>query len=214
MHPFPVFQADTDDALSFVDAHPFAVLATNGPEGPISALAPLVLERDNEGIARRLVGHVARHNPFWRLAEEKPVGAIAVFKGADAYVSASAYPSKKAHGKVVPTWNYIAVQVRGMLTLESDTGKLRPVLEALTDKMEYDRQEPWTVDDAQSDYIERLSRSIIGFYLTLDDVTHVRKLSQNKSADDKTGVRQDLLQSPDAQAQIIAQEISNEGSRI
>ena len=50
---------------------------------------------------------MAKANPQWKAA---PIGdALAIFMGPDAYITPSWYASKKQHGRVVPTWNYLAV---------------------------------------------------------------------------------------------------------
>jgi len=178
-------------------------MAVNGEQGPVTALVPLVI--DNQG--KTLLGHVARMNPFWKAAQEAGNQAIAVFQGGDAYISPSAYASKKEHGRAVPTGNYIAVEIRGTITLETKAEAMMPYLTALTDKMESHRELPWEVSDAPADYIEKLSRGIIGFRLEIDDITHIRKLSQNKSAEDKHGVITTLELSKKYQERLIAREM-------
>jgi len=110
MHPTLAFRYDDKaEALAFVAEHPFATLAVNGEQGPVTALVPLVI--DDRG--QYLLGHVARMNPFWKAAQHSGKEAVAVFRGADAYISPSSYASKKEHGRAVPTWNYLAVEIRG-----------------------------------------------------------------------------------------------------
>jgi len=185
MHPTPAFRYDDRaEALAFVAAHPFATVAVNGEQGPVTALVPLVI--DIRGQA--LLGHVARANPFWEAARYSDCKAVAVFHGVDAYVSPSSYPSKTEHGKAVPTWNYMAVEIRGEITIETHAAAMMPYLVALTDKMEAHRELPWQVSDAPEEYIAKLSQAIVGFSLTIEDITYVRKLSQNKPDKDKQGV--------------------------
>lgn len=211
MHPTATFHADVDDnAIAFIDSHPFATMAVNADNGPLVALVPLALAYDEAGEADRLMGHVARHNPFWQAAADGPVPAAAVFHGPDAYVSPSVYPSKQVDGRVVPTWNYIALEVRGQLTVETEADAIRPYLDAITDKMEAQRAAPWQVSDAPEDYIDRLSRGIVGFELTLDEIKYVRKLSQNKSDNDHNGVHESLATSQDPSAQLLASEMLKE----
>ena len=204
MTPTPAFRYDDrDDALAFIAAHPFATLAVNGEQGPVTALVPLVIDDKSEN----LLGHVARANPFWRAAQGSNAKAIAVFRGADSYISPSFYASKKEHGRVVPTWNYLAVEVRGSITLEVRSEAILPYITALTDKMESHRDLPWQVSDAPDDYIEKLSRAIIGFRLEIGDITYVRKLSQNKSAKDKQGVADALESSKKYEERLISKEM-------
>ena len=190
MHPSPVFrQQETDESYDFVRDHPFALLAVNGQGGPLTALVPLILSQPEDNEPAILLGHVASANPFWRAAENGPVDAVAVFRGADAYVSPSTYPSKQDDGRVVPTWNYIAVEIRGQLSLAKDTSDVRASLSALTDHMESHRDVPWQVSDAPEDYIAGLTRAIVGIQLSMRQITYVRKLSQNKTERDANAVR-------------------------
>jgi len=168
MHPTPIFtNDDRGQALSFAASYPFATLAVNGEAGPVTALVPLVYDAKRE----HFIGHVAKANSFWKAAQ-KSGQAVAVFRGPDAYISPSFYPSKAEHGKTVPTWNYMAVEIRG----------------ELTDKMESHRDVPWAMSDAPEDYIAKLSAAIVGFSLRIDDITFVEKLSQNKTERDRAGV--------------------------
>ena len=187
MTPTPDFQdQDRSRALDFVAAHPFACISVNGETGPVVALVPLVLNAERT----KLFGHIARNNAFWPAAQASERQAVAVFQGGDGYVSPSFYPSKAQNPKTVPTWNYMAVEVRGAITVEARADAMRPYIEILTDAMESQRSTPWQLSDAPADYIENLSRGIVGFEIAVEDLTYVRKLSQNKSAADRDGVRE------------------------
>lgn len=201
MHPSRAYRNDDrEDALAFIAAHPFALLAANGTDGPVTALAPLVLHPKSGS----LIGHVARANPFWRAAEESGARSVAVFRGADAYISPSFYASKAEHGRVVPTWNYMAVEVRGALNTETEADSMRSFLEPLTDMMERHRNVPWQVSDAPDDYISKLSNGIVGVSLSIENITFVRKLSQDKPEQDQQGVIAGLSTENNSAAQAIA----------
>ncbi len=206
MTPTPAFRYDDKhEALAFVAAHPFATVAVNGEQGPVTALVPLVLSEDGQ----TLLGHVARINPFWEAANDGGK-AVAVFRGGDAYVSPSNYPSKTEHERVVPTWNYMAVEIRGDITIETDANAMMPYITALTEKMESHRDLPWQVSDAPDDYIAKLSRAIVGFKLTTEGITYVKKLSQNKSEDDKQGVLKSFENSSNPSEHVLAHEMKKE----
>ena len=207
MTPTPAFRyEDKAEALAFVGAHPFATMAVNGEQGPITAMVPLVIADDS----LTLLGHVARKNRFWEAAKRGGGKAVAVFRGVDAYVSPSNYPSKAEHERVVPTWNYMAVEIRGDIEIETRPGAMLPYITALTDKMESHRELPWQVSDAPDDYIAKLSRAIVGFKLTIEDITHVRKLSQNKSQDDKQGVLKSFENSSNPSEYVLVHEMKKE----
>ena len=91
-----------------------------------------------------------------------------IFAGAEAYISPAFYPAKAEHGKVVPTWNYIAVHAYGKPEVFSDAERLLKVVTALTDRHESGRAQPWRVSDAPADYIDGMLKAIVGFALPIE----------------------------------------------
>ena len=200
MHPTPIFtNDDRGQALSFAASYPFATLAVNGETGPVTALVPLTLTQEGD----TFLGHVAKANPFWKAAQ-KAGQAVAVFRGPDAYISPSSYPSKAEHHKAVPTWNYMAVEIRGAISVETEAAKMTEFLKPLTAQMESHRDLPWKMSDAPADYIAKLSNAIVGFSLSVEAFHFVEKLSQNKSEADQRGVMLDLDASGDAGQRALA----------
>ncbi|MEO1323794.1 MAG: FMN-binding negative transcriptional regulator [Pseudomonadota bacterium] len=195
MHPSSIFHTDEDAARAIVRNNPLATLAANGPEGPVVAIVPVVWSEDGT----KLVGHVGRKNTFWTALQTTEPMVSAVFRSSDAYVSASAYPTKAEHGRVVPTWNYIAAEARGRLRFNEDAGAILESVEKLSNVMEADRAAPWAVSDAPETYIDRLLTAIVAFELHVDDMRGVRKLSQNKSDAERAGVVADLASHPVAE---------------
>jgi len=207
--PTPIFRSgDRQAGLEFMAAYPFAMIAVNGASGPVLAMVPLVINSERTHI----LGHVARANPFWKAAQSESA-AMAVFRGPDAYVSPAYYPSKQQHGRVVPTWNYMALELRGQITLETRPDFMLPFIKALTDKMENHREVPWEVSDAPADYIAKLSRAIIGFSISIDEIHYIKKLSQNKSVADTSGVRAAFQISENPQERILAEKMALEINR-
>jgi transcriptional regulator len=139
---------------------------------------------DGPGVLR---GHIARANPLWRLLQnDAPV--LAVFVGPDHYVSPSWYPSKREHGKAVPTWNYAAVHVRGHIRFIDDALWLRDLVESLTDEHEREIVNRWRISDAPADFIDGMVRAIVGFEIQTTTIEGKFKASQNRSAADRAGV--------------------------
>lgn len=203
MYVPPAFAHDDPDGIAaFLAAHPLALVCVNGPEGPLAAHVPLVAVRDDSGAVVELVGHVARANPFWQVAGGAP--ALAVFRGHDAYVSPSAYPSKAVHHKVVPTWNYEAAELRGRLTVEADPARMDRFIDLPTSQMEAGRPRPWSTTDAPGAYIETMKRGIVGLSLAVTAVKAKRKLSQNRDAADFHGVLSDLATRTEPGARAIS----------
>jgi transcriptional regulator len=209
MHNYPPFEMRSDDdKAAFVAARRFCNLVVSGPNGPQAAHAPMLLRRADDGHLV-LEGHLARSNPLADLAASG-VRALAIFNGVDAYVTPSLYPSKKVHGKVAPTWNYIAVQVTGQLHAFTDAAQLRAQLEALTNVMEHGQPLPWTVSDAPEEFTAKLLNAITGVRMRVESIEGIRKLSQNQRQPERDGVYTGLSQSDDPVARLVAAEMSKE----
>ena len=169
-----------------------AQLVTATAEGLIATPLPLFLD-ESEGDKGTLYGHVACANPQWKTAPT--CDALAIFAGPDAYITPSWYPTKQGTGKVVPTWNYIAVNAYGPVEFFADTDRLLDVVTRLTDLHEQTRAAPWAVTDAPADFIKAQLRGIVGLRMPITRLAAKRKMSQNRSAADRAGVIKGLAES-------------------
>ena len=174
-----------------IEAHPLGLLVRGGGEGaaPQADVIPWMLE-PGPTPAGTLVGHVARANPVWREAAGRPV--LVVFQGPQGYVSPGWSPSKAEHGKVVPTWNYSMVQARGVLQADEDPAALLDIVTRLSERHEAGRPIAWKVSDGPPGFIDALLRAIVGVRIPLDSLVGKLKLSQNRPAADRDGIRQGL----------------------
>lgn len=186
-------QDDLAELHAQLQANPFALLTSAGAAGVQASHLPLLLEPD-EGESGTLYGHFARANPHWRDLQGG-AEALAVFSGPDAYISPGWYPAKAEHGKVVPTWNYIAVHARGPVELIEKPERLLQIVSRLSDQHESGRERPWAVSDAPREYIDSMLRAIVGFALPIRRLEGKWKLGQNRSAADQAGVRDGLAAS-------------------
>jgi transcriptional regulator len=183
------FREDRLDVLhALVREHPLATLVTVGPNGLTANHLPMLIDPEPAPFGT-LVGHLARGNAQWRDAGEP---ALAIFTGADHYISPSWYPSKQEHGKVVPTWNYSAVHAHGILQVHDDPEWLRALVTRLTGTHEAQFEQPWKVADAPADYIDGLLNGIVGIEIPIQRLEGKWKMSQNRSEADREGVAQAL----------------------
>ena len=178
------FECHDEAALAaLISGHPLAQIVHRGADGGLDADAvPLLYDPGS----KRLLGHVARANPLWRAAEGQPV--LAIFSGAQAYVSPNWYPSKADTHKAVPTWNYAVVHAHGTLHARDDAAWLREFLPRLTAIHEAREPRPWSPADAPEDYLQQMLRAIVGIEIPLTRVVGKFKASQNRSAADRQGV--------------------------
>jgi len=179
----------------------FATLTTVGPDGPLISHLPVFFDT-GVGAFGQFRCHVARANPQWRDSDFSKT-ALAVFMGPDTYVSPSWYPSKKEHGKAVPTWNYVSICARGRIEVFQDRDELAAHVAELSNLHEAAFPQPWQVSDAPANYIEGQLKGIVGFRFTIDTLEGKMKLSQNRSKDDRTGVAAALTASSDTNARAV-----------
>lgn len=185
-----------------IAASGLTTLISVGANGPIVSNLPIVFDA-SAGPYGMIAGHLARGNPQWRESDlTKP--ALALFMGADAYVSPGYYESKKEHGKVVPTWNYSMIVARGRLEIFEDADALRAQVETLTKRFEAGFEKPWEVSDAPEDFIARQIKGIVGIRLHIESIQGKAKLNQNRSAADQAGVIEGLSPSPRAADREVA----------
>jgi transcriptional regulator len=176
----------TAEIEAFIAAAGPAHLVSMNASGMVASFVPLLLDAEL-GERGALIGHLARPNPQWRDVVAD-VEALAIFTGADAYVSPSFSLSKAETGKVVPTWNYELVHVYGTFVVHDDTEWVRALVTRLTERHEGRRPQPWAVSDAPPSYIESMLRGIVGIEVEITRIEGKRKLSQNKSEQDRAGI--------------------------
>ncbi|UTH36622.1 FMN-binding negative transcriptional regulator [Pseudomonas sp. KHPS1] len=186
-------QDDLPTLHAQIHASGLAIVTSSGAQGLQASHLPLLLE-PGEGEFGTLYGHFARANGHWR---DLAAGAeaLVVFSGADAYVHPGWYAAKAEHGKVVPTWNYIAVHAWGQAEVFDEPERLLELVSRLSERHEQGRPQPWAVSDAPRDYIDSMLRAIVGFALPIRRLEGKWKLSQNRSSNDQAGVRTGLATS-------------------
>ncbi|MFL5560816.1 MAG: FMN-binding negative transcriptional regulator [Gemmatimonadaceae bacterium] len=190
---------------AFMRTHALGTLVTMTDRGLFATHLPFVLDA-SRGSYGRLEGHVARANPHHRL---DPAGeALILFQGPDAYITPSWYPSKAVDGRVVPTWNYVAVHAYGIVRFRDDEAFLRAHLATLTAQHEAERKPRWSITDAPSGYIDTLVQAIVGVEIEITRIEGKWKMSQNRSAADIDGVITGLGASASARERAVGQIVA------
>jgi transcriptional regulator len=187
MYQPPHFRED-DLAVQhgLICAHPLGLLISTGENGPVANAIPFHLD-PSFGTKGRLQAHVARANGQWQqIRDGAPV--LVVFQGPHSYITPSWYETKRETGKVVPTWNYAIVQVRGPAQVIDDAVWIRTQIEALTRDQEDSRAEPWAVGDAPDAFVASQIKGIIGIEIDIAEIDGKWKVSQNRSTADSNGV--------------------------
>ena len=188
------FREERPDVIrSLISDHPLGVLVTLGPGGIEGNHMPFLHDPDPAPFGT-LRCHVARANPVWR-DSRTDAESLVIFQGPQLYVTPSWYVSKKEHGKVVPTWNYLVVHAYGTLRPVDDREWLRRFVTRLTDRFEAGRADPWKVTDAPADFVDSHLKAIVGIEIPVTRLIGKWKTSQNRPAADREGVARGLRES-------------------
>jgi transcriptional regulator len=206
-YPSPAFREDRAEVLhAAIRELYFGLLVTRPQDGFVTSYLPWELDA-SRGPHGTLVGHLARYNPQWRVPSDG-AEALVVFQGPHAYVSPSWYPGKREDPRQVPTWDYLAVEVRGKLVAFDEEARLYNLLTQLTDRNEAGREHRWYVTDAPDDYVRKEMRHIIGIELCIESLVGRYKLSQNRNAADQEGARAGLAAAPTGRERELANAIA------
>ncbi|MDG1897406.1 MAG: FMN-binding negative transcriptional regulator [Fuerstiella sp.] len=178
---------DLETLHNFIRAHSFGILTSVQDTTPLASHLPLLLERET-GPHGTLVGHMAKANPQWKTAADTEV--LIIFHGPHAYIS----PSWFGDTNVVPTWNYTAVHVHGILKMETDPARVHDIVKRYVDHYETGMPTPWKLESEEDAFVSQLVESIVGFTITIDRIEGKAKLNQNHSTERQQNVVHGLNQ--------------------
>lgn len=186
MYRPPAFREDRPEVLhEAIRTHPLGTLITSGCSGLMANVLPFSLRTGSDGDI--LCAHLAKANEQLQdLREQTP--ALVLFQGPQAYVSPSWYPTKKEHGKAVPTWNYVIVQVWSRPRVIDDDGWLLDQIGELTREHESRRADPWKVTDAPAPFVKAQLKGIAGLEMPISRIEGKWKVSQNQPERNRLGV--------------------------
>lgn len=173
MHPNSAFRGRPDTAnLDFARERGFGQLSVNGNAGPLAAHVPFVIEPDGSAVLL----HLVRSNPIVA-ALERPVPALLAVSGPDGYISPDWYGLEDQ----APTWNYVAVHLRGALERLPDA-RLEAVLDGLSEIFEcrLAPKSPWRMTKMDASVRARMMRAIVPVRLAIETIDGTWKLGQNK----------------------------------
>lgn len=225
MHTPKVFaQTDLEKLQQLISEFPLATLmvshtrpglsdtVTDKPKPELQAYhLPFALEE--QGGWQQLQGHIAKANPLWREVSEG-AEVLLVFNGPNGYISPNYYPTKKQHGRAVPTWNYAVVHVRGNIRFVQEPDWIKRVIGDFTHQQEHQQElhqaKPWSMADAPEDYIERLVSAVVGVAIEVTEITGQWKMSQNQPPENIEGIIQGLNRVGDQSSFQLAQWIKPE----
>ena len=147
--------------------------------------------------------HIAKANKVWQ-SVANGVEVLLIFNGPNCYISPNYYPTKKETGKAVPTWNYVAVHVKGRISFIQDEKWIYNMINYLTSKHESEQEIPWSMADAPESYINKMLPAIVGIEISIDAIEGQFKLSQNQVEVNQSGVVKGLIETGEANAVAVS----------
>jgi transcriptional regulator len=188
---------DRKTQLELIDRYSFGTLTTVSAGRARISTIPFLLGHDGAS----LDGHVARANTHWQdFADATDV--LLGFVGPNAYVSPTWYRS----ANMVPTWNYVAVEVRGRIELLDDLAARLDVVDRLSAKFEAHLPTPWHSAKMDAQFREKLLGAIVAFRVHIESIEAKAKLSQNRKPEDRlsAAVALELSRAPSNEQQLAA----------
>ena len=173
-------ETDRETLHALVRAHPLGLLISATPEGPVADPIPFLLDGDIGTLRPVARPRRSGQSALEDLARQPGRPVLVVFQGADSYITPSWYETKRETGKVVPTWNYAMVQVRGRARTWTIPPGWPQQIRDLTGMHEGHRAEPWQVSDAPERFIEAQMRGIVGIEIDIAEMSGKWKVSQNR----------------------------------
>jgi len=162
---------DRQQLHDFIKGNGFGIMFSgNGPE-PVASHLPFILD-ESAGEQGTLLSHMAGANRQWRHADGQQV--LTVFQGPHTYVSPTWYQDPET----VPTWNYVAVHVYGILKVVQDQERIQNILARITDYYEASLPQPWQAEFT-SEYAQQMVKRIVAFEIEIDKMQGKWKLNQN-----------------------------------
>ena len=199
MYVPPKHAIDEEAAWQIVREAGAGMLVVETPDGLQSVFVPVVVSDDRT----KILTHVAKANSWWRSLHDG-AEVLGLFVVASAYVSPTNYPSRLENPGVVPTWNYVATEVRGRLSVHDDPEWLHKQVRRVTEQFESGRSPEWRVEDASTEYVDRQVRAIVGIEIDVQAILGKAKLSQNRPEVDHDSVRDNLAQGTPAERNVAA----------
>jgi len=194
MYSRSIFKMTETDCLMLIEQQPFGLLTTCRDGRITQAFLPFLIDKSRNC----LYGHLAKNNQQIAALED-PADLKVTFQGTHSYISPNWYESLEQ----VPTWNYLAVEVQGAVTLLDSKGTLK-VITDLSNKHESPFEKPWTMDKLSEKKTNVMLKAIVGFRINISAISGINKMSQNKNNKDIKGVLAGLLNQPDQASKGVA----------
>ncbi len=191
-------QTNADAIRKYIQENGFATIVSLDGSNILATHTPLMLQK--EGDNEYLYGHIAKANEqVQSLVNDSTV--LAIFMENHTYISSSWYDHVN-----VPTWNYIAVHIKGVLTLLNEEETLHS-LHDLVGKYEASSPKPFHISQMTDADVKAHLRGLVAFKIKIDKIDASWKLSQNRDDKNYLEIIKKLRERGDEMSMNIANEM-------
>ena len=192
-----------DNLHAFMRTHSLATIVVSSPRLEAFLMPVEIAGNGAKGLVR---GHVNRTNQLW--ADRVPGSiALAVFQGANAYISPRWYVNGQRSGRVAPSWNFSTVHASGPVRFIDDPQWVRTHLASLAELHESHRDNPWRLDEAPAEFVDGLVQHLVGVEIEIAHLEGKYFLSQQRTQEDRANIVKNLAAEPRASALDLARDI-------
>lgn len=188
---------DKQEMVAFMKQYPFATIVTMNGNIPVATQLPFCIDDSSDKLI--LSAHFALANEQAKFIVDNT--SLVIFSEPHAYISPVHYDKKES----VPTWDYMAVHAYGKATIVTDENAVVKVLEQMITFYDKSYLQQW--DGLPDKYKKGMMKAIVAFELEVTDLQGQKKLSQNKTAEEKQRIIAHLEKSNSSVEAAIAKHI-------
>ena len=190
---------DQSEQIAFMKRYSFATIITSYNNLPIATQLPFIVNEINGKVL--ISGHFAQANEQVKYIEQYT--SLIIFTEPHAYISPSHYEKHES----VPTWDYISVHAYGKANIISDEEAKEQALKEMI--LYYEKEYLLQWDSLSEKFKQGMMRGIVAFEIEVSNLQGKKKLSQNKSEQERKNIVSHLENSNSAVERELAPFIKN-----
>ena len=190
---------DQSEQIAFMKRYSFATIITSYNNLPIATQLPFIVNEVNGKVV--ISGHFAQANEQVKYIEQYT--SLIIFTEPHAYISPSHYEKHES----VPTWDYISVHAYGKANIINDEEAKEQALKEMILYYEKEYLVQW--DSLTEKFKRGMMQGIVAFEMNISNLQGKKKLSQNKSEQERKNIVSHLENSNNAVERELAPFIKN-----
>lgn len=185
------------EQISFMKRYSFATIITYDGTLPLATHLPMIIDERADGLY--LLSHFSSVNQQTHHLQNQE--SLVIFTEPHAYISPKHYDKVQS----VPTWDYITLHVYGSIQILPTEEQKISILEKTIEFYEKDYMEQWL--SLSEKYKKGMMQGIVAFEMKVNSIQGQKKLSQNKTTEERNRIIHTLEQSENSVEKDLAEYI-------